>query len=643
VTFVVFVHGLAFFAMGLAVLLESRRDSALALGHNLRWLAAFGLVHAVADWAEMFLLTYPAGPLREPLTVAYTLALPISSVFLVRFGIGLIGESGPLPERLTFVPVVFFVPLAFLIAYAMIVAVTAQHSEVALDVWSRYLLYFPGNLLAAFGFVRQWRRLPSSTGLRSTARRLLLSAGLAFVFDAVVAGVFVPKAPYGLAPWLNEEALLGFTGVEVEVWRLLSGLAVTFFVIRALNMFETERSQQIAQLQQRALLAHAEARQSAENWTNGLVTISRRIANMGDVDDVLGTIVDAARRLIPSDTASIALWDKSGTRLEMKCYATASGITAMGSIPVSTEHILDPVRACRSSRYPEDARRRAEQWMCPILKRDIQTAAIVPLLLEDRPVGGLWVGRCAADVYSKADLIGLEQLADQAVIALEHASMASRLQSLAVTQERSRIAREMHDGLAQILGFLSLQTQTLEALVKQGDAERTLAELRQARERIKAAQADVRESILSLRTTLSGDVGLIAALQQYVEEFGLQTGIDAELTCDLLEIPRLSPLIETQLVRIVQEALTNVRKHANATHVEVRLTIQGDGLCVTVADDGIGFNGETANRSHFGLQTMRERAEGVGGDLLITSVCGAGTQVELSVPLLERQDFEKEF
>ncbi len=272
--------------------------------------------------------------------------------------------------------------------------------------------------------------------------------------------------------------------------------------------------------------------------------------------------------------------------------------------------------------------------MCPVLNKQIMAAVIVPLRLDERPVGAIWMGRYSPASFTPADLIGLERLADQAVIALEHAMMAGRLQSLAVMEERSRIAREMHDSLAQILGYLSLQTQTLEALVKQGDQNIVLCELKRARDSIRAAQDDVRESILSLRTTLSGNFGLILALRHYVEEFGVQTGIRAVLIDETKPWLALSPLAETQLVRIVQEALTNVRKHAQARQVEVRMIVPNSVLHVIVTDDGIGFQDDAVEGSHFGLQTMRERAESIGGSLLVSSIVGEGTQVEFRLPLV---------
>ena len=274
-----------------------------------------------------------------------------------------------------------------------------------------------------------------------------------------------------------------------------------------------------------------------------------------------------------------------------------------------------------------------EGWHCSVLGARVQAGAIAPLVFEEEPVGVLWVVSAQAEQFSQGDLDRLGHLSNQAVIAIQHTLMAGQLQSLAVVEERARIAREMHDGLAQILGYLSLEVQTLDALVRQGNTEATLGALRQARERITAAQADVRENILSLRTTLAGDAGLLPSLEQYLEEFSVQTGIDAHLASEV-DVSRLSPLAETQLVRIVQEALANVRKHAAARQVQIRLVARDGCLGVTVTDDGVGFD-RVPNGKHFGLQTMRERAESVGGGLTVTSAPAQGTQVTFWLPLAQ--------
>ncbi len=639
-TSIYFIYGLAFFSLGLVVALESRRASKLPLGRQLPWLAAFALLHSLVEWADMFELTATNPQARDALMTGRTILLPLSAVLLVRFGIGLMNEAGPLPEWLGFVPIVLLIPAGLLVSYGLIVAITEPPLYLAADIWSRYLLYFPGSLFAAIGFFRQAHRL--SEARLGEARGALLGAGVALFVNALVAGLFVLPASYGLAPWINSDLVVSATGIPVQIWRALSAIAVAYFVTRAMGVFEAERRQYLAGLnearekaQAAALEAQSYARREAEDWTDALVAISRQIAAMENVDNVLLLIVEIARKLLNSDAAILALWDEEQTSLDMKCCSTDKGSRMLESQPVRNEQILEISRAGAAKFTSEKSSSLYSRWICPVLDQEVRAAAIVPLRFENRSAGGLWVNRIHPADFSPTDLRGLERLADQAVIAITHALMAAREQSLAVVEERGRIAREMHDGLAQILGYLSLEMQTLEVLILQGKQDAVLAELQQARQRINAAQADVRENILSLRTTLAGNAGLVAALKEYLDEFSIQAGVDAQFECHVPEPLWLSPLAETQMVRIFQEALANVRKHARASRVILQLGRRNGYLNVSVTDDGVGFD-LPAGRGHYGLSTMRERAESVGGGLKVISRAGEGTKVELWLPVLQK-------
>jgi two-component system, NarL family, sensor histidine kinase DegS len=146
---------------------------------------------------------------------------------------------------------------------------------------------------------------------------------------------------------------------------------------------------------------------------------------------------------------------------------------------------------------------------------------------------------------------------------------------------------------------------------------------------------EVRQSIFGLRTMVSHGLGLIPSLTEYLHEFSVQSGIPVEFAVDNAQPIRLSPASEVQLIRIVQEGLANVRKHAGAGRAWVRIQRQASWIQVTIEDDGRGFEPATLaspDRYHFGFQTMRERAEGLGGKLEIDTSPGHGTRVVATLP-----------
>ncbi len=223
----------------------------------------------------------------------------------------------------------------------------------------------------------------------------------------------------------------------------------------------------------------------------------------------------------------------------------------------------------------------------------------------------------------------------------ENERLQERVLSVTVLEERERIAREMHDSVGQVLGYVNTKAQAVKALLEAGDAagaERHLAQLEQA---ARDVYTDLREAILSLRTTTSPDRRLIPVLQEYVGRFAELSGIHGELIADAgaSEIV-LSPTADLHLLRIIGEALTNVRKHAAARHAWIRLTARDGVLVTTVADDGVGFDpNQIASRGWkgFGLQTMRERAESIGATFAVRSTGGAGTEVEIRLPVPEKE------
>ena len=210
-----------------------------------------------------------------------------------------------------------------------------------------------------------------------------------------------------------------------------------------------------------------------------------------------------------------------------------------------------------------------------------------------------------------------------------------RIEREAIIDERRRIAREIHDGVAQSLGYLNLKTKLVSDSVSSRDLVRALSELNDIRKVVQDTYEDIRESINQLSIEMRS-LAIIPALTNYIQEFGNNNSIKVRFDYPK-PFPRLSPVAELQLLRIVQEALTNVRRHALATEVEVILSENGkEAIEILVKDNGRGFTLTDLDESppgYHGLNIIKERAETLGGSLNISSAPGEGTALMVSLPL----------
>ena len=226
----------------------------------------------------------------------------------------------------------------------------------------------------------------------------------------------------------------------------------------------------------------------------------------------------------------------------------------------------------------------------------------------------------------------LESLGQHLGIAIESLRLASRDRELAIAEERNLLAQELHDSIAQALAFLNLQTQMLRKALAEPDPAETMRVLDEIQAGVQESYADVRELLVHFRTRVAeGDVAhgirtLLARLEH-------QTGIRTEFRVSGAAVP-LAPDDQLQVMHILHEAVSNVRKHAHATRVEVELT-RGPDYAFTVRDDGRGFDPARARGdadAHVGLRIMRERAARIGGTVTVQSRPGHGTEVALHVP-----------
>ncbi len=208
---------------------------------------------------------------------------------------------------------------------------------------------------------------------------------------------------------------------------------------------------------------------------------------------------------------------------------------------------------------------------------------------------------------------------------------------MATLQERERLARELHDELAQELALINVQAQLAGDLLEAGQAEQARAQLQLLAKEARQVQVDVREEISQLLHGIAPDEDFLRALTRFIHTFEQTYGIDAQVIVPQpgQPTPTFEPAAEVQLLRIVQEALTNIRKHAKATQVRVALTCEPDCAQLVIKDNGAGFelkNRPTARQS-YGLGIMAERAKEFNGQMVVESAPGAGTRVIVRVPV----------
>ncbi len=360
---------------------------------------------------------------------------------------------------------------------------------------------------------------------------------------------------------------------------------------------------------------------------HGLYDILLRISNQDALGDTLAALAGHARALVDGDDAVICLNETTARSVQLD--GSLAGMTGLGDGAVCISP--DPERFNDLTERP---------LSCPVrASSDITASAEIAIPSRDGILGDLWVGRSADLPYTDRDRRFLMTLAGLASIAIIAARMRENERQGAIVAERERIAREMHDSLAQILGVTHLRLRALLGWPEVGPAPRVAKELEDLAELTEEAYRDVREAILGLRESSRVDRGLVESLRAYLEKYSHQSGVKATLESTLEGEPALQPRTEVQVIRVIQEALTNVRKHSGAGSAVVRLSGRDDAVRIVVEDDGRGFDltGTLFGRDGYGLHTMRERMELIGGTLTIDSTPGSGTQVIATIPGVPRQ------
>jgi two-component system nitrate/nitrite sensor histidine kinase NarX len=361
-----------------------------------------------------------------------------------------------------------------------------------------------------------------------------------------------------------------------------------------------------------------------------LYEVSALLARADTLEGMAQGFATQVRRLAHADAAAIRWSDEANQR-----YLLLAGAGLPQALS-EDEHCV-PTGACLCGQSAADARTRvipilaADRTLGHCAREGFRTLVSVPVRLQQRLLGEV-------DLFFRTDIVLgpeerslLDALASHLASAMEGLRAAALERESAVAEERAFIARELHDSIAQSLAFLKIQVQLLRTARGRGDApvvERTLDELDTG---VRECMGDVRELLVHFRTRTNAE-HIEPALRTTLQKFEHQTGLKAHLEIEGHGLP-LDPDVQVQVLHVVQEALSNVRKHAQATQVWVEVMADSSGWRFEVRDDGVGFEPEASRaETHVGLRIMRERAGSIGAQVHVDAVPGAGSCVTLTLP-----------
>ncbi|HEU4916781.1 MAG TPA: GAF domain-containing sensor histidine kinase [Acidimicrobiia bacterium] len=364
-----------------------------------------------------------------------------------------------------------------------------------------------------------------------------------------------------------------------------------------------------------------------------LAAITEAVASGRSLKDVLTRLAQAAKDISGASYAAIGIPEPEGDAFAAFIHVGMSDelVAEMGPLP-RTHGMLDAMlHDPEPVRLPDIKKDRRFRGWWPRAHPPMSSFLGVPIVSEGEVVGAFYLtDKMGAAEFTDEDQAGIALLASHAAAAIEAAGMFEDSRSLAMSEERERLARELHDALNQSLFSLSL---TARAAARHIDTDpgRAAEELNEIALLSRQAMTELRAVVDGLRTPDVERDGLVPAIRSLADLLSRVHHIEIEVLAD--GEPGLEGRAEHEVFRIVQEALTNAVRHSQADNVTVSVA-DGDGLAVTISDDGQGFEPQARNfrGKRLGLTSMRDRASGLGGRLTIDSAPGRGATVRLEVP-----------
>ncbi len=421
------------------------------------------------------------------------------------------------------------------------------------------------------------------------------------------------------------------------------------------NALEHKRAQEALQLANQTLEQRVRARtqeiERRQRVAEGLRDILVVLNSARPIGEILNYLVAQACSLLNSNACVLYRVSQEEQRIIIEAsYGLPEAFLPIKNLPLHAWSVLghgelggtnfdrqpfaipdvttSPIAAAISdTTLPADVR----EW-CRAAVRHYHAFLTVPLVIKEEFYGNLGFYYAGSRRFSEEDIRLGMSFGNQAALAIENARLRVQAEQAAILEERSRLARDLHDSVTQLLYSLTLLAEAGRRLAQSGDLQRVDEAMVRLGEIGQQAFKEMRLLVYELRPLALENVGLVRALQQRLDTVERRAGVEASLT--VTGVVHLPAPLEEELYHIVQEALNNALKHAAATSIAVRIAADEKHIAIDIGDDGKGLDlGVVTGEGGIGLSSMRERAEKLGGAFTIVSLPGKGTNVHVTVDL----------
>jgi signal transduction histidine kinase len=480
------------------------------------------------------------------------------------------------------------------------------------------------RILAPLGRFAEVAIVGLAAGSVAAAADMSDTVDAGFGAEAVLPYLAVPLLSAALRRRPTEgAALLGVAAVSMVAGGVLLGevspitqpgfLAACgqWLVLGAIVTFAADTMRQLMQPPEQTPQPYAEATRLLTQLRSVARSLPGATLDPGGISEHL---LEELRLVAPGDRAAV-LSTSGGGRLVV--------LAQTGADRVDWETTLDSDSAIAdawATQQPQVANRSQGRSS----RRGEVSSLVVPLVAGVRTIGLVILEADVANAYPSSVVFDVTGVTEPAAIRLEAALLFDDVRSLATNEERQRLAREIHDGVAQELVMVGYGIDNAQATLPEG-AEETAEELRTLRNEVTRVITELRLSLFELRSEVDRNGGLAAAIAEYARTLGTSAGLRVHFTFDE-STARLPAATEAELLRIAQEAITNARKHAGASNLWVTCTVDPPFAEIEVSDDGRGFADDRPD-GRYGLTIMAERAERIRGRLKITPRHPSGTTV----------------